>query len=425
VYYSRKSGTSMAAPHISGVVALMLEANPALDWRGVKQILEQTATNITGRAAWEVGAGYVNTYAAVQAAMQLGQFGSTPNSARTFNARAQTSVASNQQVSFNFSPVGSTGEVRFDVAAGISLVSASANLGSNTLALVLIDPAGRRYGSSIALPVLGQNIAVSAPGMAGTWTLTARGIGSVSGTNLDPAQVTNGYGAPGTVMARIKQVRTDGFTGLNDIANHPARGFIEYGVSRRLLDSDANGQFRPDALIKRRELADFAVMGLGVRQSDPLAGPSFVDIARGSALFPLAEAVGARGAVLRDTFHAHDPLLTALAGGRFEPEATVSREQLAYTLVQSLGLQQAARAHSGDVSVAFDGKRIVLSDQSQISPALRGYVQLALDAGLIPATFSVSQGPFDLQPVITASFGPGTAVTRAAYAAAAARLAMR
>ena len=40
------SGTSSAAPVVSGVVALMLEANPSLGWRDVKHILATTATKI-------------------------------------------------------------------------------------------------------------------------------------------------------------------------------------------------------------------------------------------------------------------------------------------------------------------------------------------------------------------------------------------
>ncbi|HEX4872114.1 MAG TPA: S8 family serine peptidase, partial [Nevskiaceae bacterium] len=67
-FYTIYSGTSMAAPHVAGIIALMLEANPALTWREVKAILEQTATSLPGLADWEGGAGYVNAYAAVSTA---------------------------------------------------------------------------------------------------------------------------------------------------------------------------------------------------------------------------------------------------------------------------------------------------------------------------------------------------------------------
>ncbi len=67
-YYTTMSGTSMAAPHVAGIIALMLEANPLLSPSEVKSILENTATSMPDYEAWEVGAGYVNAYGAVDAA---------------------------------------------------------------------------------------------------------------------------------------------------------------------------------------------------------------------------------------------------------------------------------------------------------------------------------------------------------------------
>ena len=50
-YTSTFNGTSSAAPVVSGVVALMLEANPELSWRDVKRILAQSARQIDIDAA--------------------------------------------------------------------------------------------------------------------------------------------------------------------------------------------------------------------------------------------------------------------------------------------------------------------------------------------------------------------------------------
>jgi serine protease AprX len=66
--YTTASGTSMATPHISGVAALMLEANPNLTPGQVLQLLESTADPMAGYKLHEVGAGYVNAYEAVKAA---------------------------------------------------------------------------------------------------------------------------------------------------------------------------------------------------------------------------------------------------------------------------------------------------------------------------------------------------------------------
>ena len=420
--YTTMSGTSMAAPHMSGIVALMLEANPRMDWREVKRIVQETASNIPGRAAWEAGAGYVNAHSAVQASLNAGSYGSTVNAARTFNANARVSVGSTADYPVEFSPVGPNEGVRFEVGGDIALVNARANVGENTVAISLTDPNGKRYGSSIALPVLGQNIAVSAPGVAGTWTLTVRGVGSVSGTNLDPAKVTNGYGVPGTVDVNVKQLRTDGYDGLADISGHAARGFIEFGVSNRLVDGDADGRFHPDRTLTRGELANYLVMGSGVRQFQPLYNAStFTDLSAIDPVTAFAEAATSKGAAQRDLSHRQDGVMGRLDGA-FRPADVVTRVSLAYSLVQGLGLQNQAAASGDPLTVLSEGKRIPIEDAAAIPASLRGYVQLALDLGVINARFAITQGPFDLQPTLRAYFDPGQVVTRAAYAAAASRV---
>ena len=50
-YTSTFNGTSSAAPVVSGVVALMLEANPSLSWRDVKHILAHTARQVDSNTA--------------------------------------------------------------------------------------------------------------------------------------------------------------------------------------------------------------------------------------------------------------------------------------------------------------------------------------------------------------------------------------
>ncbi|HSI65915.1 MAG TPA: S8 family serine peptidase [Planococcus sp. (in: firmicutes)] len=66
-YYTTFSGTSMAAPHAAGIIALMLEVEPTLSPAEIKELLQQTATPMPGYEAWEVGAGYVNAYEAITA----------------------------------------------------------------------------------------------------------------------------------------------------------------------------------------------------------------------------------------------------------------------------------------------------------------------------------------------------------------------
>jgi len=68
-YYGYKVGTSMAAPHVAGVVALMLEANPALTPDQVRALIASTATAMPDCPSIDCGAGYLNAFAAVEAAL--------------------------------------------------------------------------------------------------------------------------------------------------------------------------------------------------------------------------------------------------------------------------------------------------------------------------------------------------------------------
>jgi len=80
-FYAALSGTSMATPHLSGVVALMLSVNPALNMDGVLAALTFTArpifvTEANGStrqlALWEAGTGYADAYEAVRLAASTG-----------------------------------------------------------------------------------------------------------------------------------------------------------------------------------------------------------------------------------------------------------------------------------------------------------------------------------------------------------------
>ncbi|HND84967.1 MAG TPA: S8 family serine peptidase [Pseudobdellovibrionaceae bacterium] len=63
--YSSFDGTSMATPHVSGVVALMKAANKKLSPKQVKAILQSTATQLGPNDANQYGAGLVNAQKAV------------------------------------------------------------------------------------------------------------------------------------------------------------------------------------------------------------------------------------------------------------------------------------------------------------------------------------------------------------------------
>ena len=408
-FYTVSSGTSMAAPHVSGIVALMLEANPNLQWEDVKRILLETATPMAGMDEWEVGAGYVNAYAAVTAVLEGEEvFGDTVKKNREFNAFANVAEGDSFTLPTTYLPVGESPVEEFEVTSDVSMVVASASIETAT-AFVLEDPAGNRYGSGIGLPVLGSSVGAAAPGMPGTWKLYSRGIGSISGVSVDPLGVTNGVGIPGTNDVNIRLLVTSGYTGIDDAVGHPAKPFIEYVVANELMDAKESG-FAPDAPLTRVELADTLALSANLRQTNDGNTVNYTDVSAENAA--AVNSATATGAVLGDLDMNTQPVMQA-DGDFFGSNMQVSKEEMAYSMVQALGLEDAAQSFDSQKVIAIVlGEAVEVEDTDAIAPEYRGYVQQALAAGLMQVEVKVEQGPFDLQPTLKAFFNPQNGVSR-------------
>jgi len=408
-FYTTMSGTSMATPHVAGIVALILEAKPSLSPAQVKEILQKTATNMPGRESWEVGAGYVNAYAAVDQAMRNPGFGSTVNAAKRFNSSVN-SMMTEVPFSVSYNPAVAAGnQFTFQVASGTNSIetkiSSPGLLGEtgNPTNLILIDPNGTQYRSGTPVTFTlstDRSVAVTAP-IAGTWTLKIDGL--------------RGVALPETISGKITLLTPAGTTNLNDITGHPAEAAIKLAVTNRLVDG-LSGGFKPSDNLTRIQLANYLLMGQEIRQYLPTNGAvSFSDVSGTDVL--LAEAVTAKGAAVRDRFHVNNGVMKATAAGNFAPTGLVSRADLAYSMVQGLGFQSQSLSRNGQpVTVTVNGQKVAIDDAASIPAGLEGYVSVALELNLINAYYSVTQGPFDLQPVLHATFKPTQPVTRGDFA---------
>lgn len=417
-YYTLMSGTSMATPHVAGIVALLLEADPTLAPSEIKKILQDTATNMPGYETWEVGAGYVNAYASLDAVLFGTDYGSTVNAFQTFNSHVETT---NNQASFevSYNPVSLTSNsTTFKVETGTSQLVAKINaagilgLTGNMLNLVLIAPDGTEFSSGVSLlfPLnYDRTVSVNSP-LVGEWKAEIRGL---RGAEQNPIATA----LPETVTGTITFSKVTGFTGLSDIQGHPASEAIKQAVNEKLVDGYNNGNFKPDKYLTRKELATYLTMGTGVRQSKSTG--TITDVS--SSDIPYVQAVIAKGAAIRDHSHINQGIMLLKADGTFNPNGEVTRAELAYSLVQALGLQEVANNFSGELTVQYNDQRIAIQDATTIPNHLKGYVQIALDLNILNASFSIVQGPYDLEPTIEATFSPMKKVSRGEYAVAATR----
>ena len=190
-FYSQISGTSMATPHMSGVAALMLEANPSLNLDGVLKFISDTArpmyyvdggnnglnpdqVNVKQREAWEVGAGYADAYAAVQLAAESAgtRLTTKTETLETWNGNVGLAVAA---------PVaGAVVEAEdshtVTVPAGTSALRVTTDWGNPALDLDLYvyDPSGNLIGSSAQGASVSEAVAIPNP-VAGTYEVVLEG----------------------------------------------------------------------------------------------------------------------------------------------------------------------------------------------------------------------------------------------------------
>ncbi|GHF33027.1 serine protease AprX [Deinococcus metalli] len=190
--YATISGTSMATPHISGVVALMLEANPRLTLDGVLSIFKKTsramyyaasATNgfdpaqvvVKKREEWEVGFGYVNADAAVREAARL-------NPSRTTVTTSPLASWSGNVSTSACAPVAdcvatARDEHVLSVPAGASALRVLTDWGNPAydLDLYVYNPAGQLVGSSAQGTSASEAVSIPNP-VAGQWKVVLQGF---------------------------------------------------------------------------------------------------------------------------------------------------------------------------------------------------------------------------------------------------------
>ncbi|HYG08460.1 MAG TPA: S8 family serine peptidase, partial [Pyrinomonadaceae bacterium] len=359
-FYAAGSGTSFSAPQAAGVIALMLEANPALTPAQVRDILHRTATPLPSYYRHEVGAGMLNAHAAVLEA--------------TFPERligTWRATLDRGQVRFVNDPLQQFGgiaqplsgyETSLAVPEGALIASVQIGWGPvyspNDLGLTLSDPGGVRRASANQLNLPGltgrrERAAVKSPA-PGRWRVG----------------VTNTLGLAGTPQqfSGVMEVTRAEYAPLTDLDGLSAAAREDvYQNLRSFVMWPLGGSFRPGFGVTRADLARTLVLGARVPQYAP-GQPTYADVLdRSTMLFVESVQAAPGGALFAD----------ATPGARFRPDDMVDRLTAAIALVRAEGLRGEAEARAGTL--------LTVTDAGAIPSGLRGYVAVALERGLLTA----------------------------------------
>ncbi len=361
-YYTTDSGTSFAAPHVAGVVALMLQARPDLTPGAIKRLLQATATPILERDRSEIGAGRLDAWAAITGAI---------DPARPFGTHIPGWLDQRPY--------------RIEHLPAVEAMAVLPAGGSLTIPVTL-EPGALSWQTTLAwgtLPGLNDlDVVVRDAGGAEI----ARGD-AVNGTSLfGRAEGVHLLGAfPEALRAEVffktgsglldqkfeirQETAVAVVTAYADVTGLPDadRDDVTRAVSRNVMIGREDG-FDAYTDLTRGELARALALAAGRPQRIP-PSPSFGDVSASDPLYPYVETVaGARaGQVIVGPQNANN----------FGPDRDVDRIDFAVALVRGAGLEAEAKARAGE--------SLDLVDANLIPSSLDGYVAVALERGLIDA----------------------------------------
>lgn len=352
-FYTTASGTSFSAPQVSGAIALMLEVNPNLSPIKIKNILQRSATPLPNYFSHEVGAGMLNTYAAVlEAAFPKRSTGTFRASLGGEGVKYATSTS--QISSYQVNPNAMTSAVTLLPYNTVqtSFYIAWGRSSANNLGLSIYDGNGTLAGRSDHANTTGlfgrsEKVSVTLPSTANLQAQVNSMLGNLGNQNF--------------LMAN--ESTTVEFSAFTDIANLSSqnKAYISEAL-RKFLVPASGPKFNPGSAVSRADLAA-AIARTGKVPQFVAGAPMYSDVLDLTTRTSVESVQANPGGSL---------IFDASLGGEFQPDQPASR------LVAAVAFVKAAQL---DGLAATSILPITMTDAGAIPLQWRGYVAVALQKG--------------------------------------------
>lgn len=282
--YQNLTGTSMAAPHVTGILALYKEQHPALSHTKLREILRSTAKDI-GPAGRDISFGYglvqyekeIKTVPLIETKVVKGKISLTLKNKE---------LASNWTIKEGTTTLAETEPGKWVMYK---------TKGTYPLTFSYTDKNGAKKNEALTIKVnepAFPDVTMAlwyAPHISYLYSNNFMS-GYLDGTFKPNREIKRGE-------AMILLGRAQGFNGTSrntkftDVgANHSASGYIQSAYEKGLIQGYPDGSFRPDQSVTRAEMA-LLIQSVYQFKFDPALAPPFKDVHSEQASYKAIQAI--------------------------------------------------------------------------------------------------------------------------------------